>query len=187
MECYLQPVSVNGGRPATAVGKGYRFSTYAYRWIRRAIMRALADYGRTVRVAVHMVGFAAHMAMVAGQLDQCLGRELDTADIAEALDVPEQTVALALASVRQPTSLEIPVTEEGTRARVLTETKRGYHDATTRGEWSGCGRAGPVLAAMETGRGAYPEAWESRSRAGAGDGYPDALRRHRVYAAITSG
>ncbi len=93
--------------------KGYRFSTYAYRWIRRAITRALADYGRTVRVPVHMVDFAAHVAKVARELEQCLGRELDTADIAEALDVPEEKVALALASVHQPTSLETPVTEDG--------------------------------------------------------------------------
>jgi RNA polymerase primary sigma factor len=60
-----------------------------------------------------MVDFAAHVAKVAGELEQHLGRELDTADIAAALGVPEEKVALALASVRQPASLESPVTEDG--------------------------------------------------------------------------
>ena len=37
------------------VDKGYKFSTYATWWIRQAITRAIADYGRNIRVPVHMV------------------------------------------------------------------------------------------------------------------------------------
>ncbi len=93
--------------------RGYRFSTYAHWWIRQAIRRALADQGRTVRVPVHMVEFAARARRVAGELAQRLGREPDIAEIAAALGVPVEKVVHTDAVMHLPTSLETPATEDG--------------------------------------------------------------------------
>ncbi len=93
--------------------RGYRFSTYAHWWIRQAMTRALADHGRTVRVPVHMVEFAAQARRVAGDLEQRLGREPGAAEIAAAMGVPVEKVVHAHAALQPPTSLETPATEDG--------------------------------------------------------------------------
>ncbi len=93
--------------------RGYRFSTYAHWWIRQAMTRALADHGRTVRVPVHMVEFAAQARRVAGDLEQRLGWEPSAAEIAAALGVPVEKVVHAHAALQPPTSLETPATEDG--------------------------------------------------------------------------
>jgi len=93
--------------------RGYRFSTYAHWWIRQAITRALADHGRTVRVPVHTIEFAARANRVAGELTQQMGREPGTAEIAAALGVPVETVVRAQVALQPPASLETPVTEDG--------------------------------------------------------------------------
>ncbi len=93
--------------------RGYRFSTYAHWWIRQAIRRAIADQGRTVRVPVHTVDFAARARRVAGDLEQQLGREPGAAEIATALGVPVETVVYAHVALQPPISLEMPVTEDG--------------------------------------------------------------------------
>jgi len=93
--------------------RGYRFSTYAHWWIRQAMTRALADHGRTVRVPVHLVEFAARARRVAGDLEQRLGREPDVAEIAAALGVPVEKVVHTDVALQPPTSLETPATEDG--------------------------------------------------------------------------
>jgi len=93
--------------------RGYRFSTYAHWWIRQAMTRALADHGRTVRVPVHTVEFAARGRRVAGDLEQRLGREPGAAEIAAALGVPVEKVVHTAVAIQAPTSLETPTTEDG--------------------------------------------------------------------------
>lgn len=93
--------------------QGYRFSTYAYWWIRQAIGRALYDQGRVVRIPVHMMEFSRRVAQMNRDLEQRQGHEPVPADIAAALHAPTSKVVQALSSWPQTVSLEATVTEDG--------------------------------------------------------------------------
>ncbi len=88
--------------------RGFRFSTYATWWIRQAISRAVADYGRTIRLPVHVVEALNKLERTRRTLRETGGREPSTVDLAGALHLSEEKVQLLLDASRLPLSLDAP-------------------------------------------------------------------------------
>ncbi len=93
--------------------RGFKFSTYATWWIRQSITRALADQGRMIRLPVHASDKVNKLAEVGRQLEQRLGRQPSSQEIAAEMGMPLQRVDRLLKSAQQPISLETPVGESG--------------------------------------------------------------------------
>jgi RNA polymerase primary sigma factor len=92
--------------------KGFKFSTYATWWIRQAITRAIADQARTIRIPVHMVETINKMIRTSRRLQQELGREPTSDEIAMAMEMPPERVREIMKISQEPVSLEMPIGEE---------------------------------------------------------------------------
>jgi RNA polymerase nonessential primary-like sigma factor len=89
--------------------RGYKFSTYAYWWIRQAITRAIAQQARTIRLPIHITEKLNKIKKVQRELTQQLGHAPTPAEIAEALELEPAQIREFLQMARQPVSLDLKV------------------------------------------------------------------------------
>jgi len=89
--------------------RGYKFSTYAYWWIRQGITRAIAEKSRTIRLPIHITETLNKLKKGQRELSQELGRTPTVSELAVAVELPEEEVKDLLCRARQPVSLETKV------------------------------------------------------------------------------
>ncbi len=89
--------------------RGYKFSTYAYWWIRQAITRAIAQQARAIRLPIHITEKLNKIKKVQRELSQTLGRNATPTEIAKELELEPAQIREYLSIARQPISLDVRV------------------------------------------------------------------------------
>ncbi len=89
--------------------RGYKFSTYAFWWIRQAITRAIADQGRTIRLPVHLGDKLNRLKGISLRLQQELGREPTSEELTEHMGISVEKVQELLKARLEPVSLDLPL------------------------------------------------------------------------------
>ena len=92
-------------------GRGYKFSTYAYWWIRQGITRAIAEKSRAIRLPIHVTENLNKLKKAQRELSQLNGEMPDVFQLSDHLGLTVDEIKDLMCKARQPTSLEIKIGE----------------------------------------------------------------------------
>lgn len=109
--------------------KGYRFSTYAGTWIRSAMVGAIKNQGRGLRMPAHLSALAAQIYQAEQQFEQEHHRTPTISELARRCDVDPEQVARVRELRASPVSLEAPVGEDTSLSDLLSDVADSGPDA----------------------------------------------------------
>ena len=93
--------------------RGFKLSTYAVWWIRQAILNALCEKGRSVRIPLNQVGLQQRIKKCVQNFIQVEERQPTISELAELLQLPEDKIEDSLRMVSSEVSIDLPVGEDG--------------------------------------------------------------------------
>ena len=99
--------------------RGHKFSTYALWWIRQALIRAIQNQSRTIRIPSHMHDTLLKYYRTYNALSKRLGREPKTSELAKDLSLSVEQTERLQKMTREPVSLETQV--KGTDSKLLKD------------------------------------------------------------------
>ena len=92
--------------------RGYKFSTYATWWVRQAVTRAVADYGNTIRIPVHMTESYNKIRRIKQKYLQEHGKQPSDNELSEMSGVPLAKVQLLIQAMRGVESIDAPIGDD---------------------------------------------------------------------------
>jgi len=93
--------------------KGFKFSTYATWWIKQAIIRAIANNSRSIRIPVHMSDKIRNLKRAIVKLSVDFGREPEDEELAQYLKTTTKKIKMIKDSIiKEPVSFTTPVAQD---------------------------------------------------------------------------
>jgi RNA polymerase primary sigma factor len=110
--------------------RGFKFISYAVWWIRQAILEALSDKARVIRIPLNQVGVLGKINKAYSKLEQDLGRAPSPEEIAEELDIPEHKVKETLSSSKNHVSYDAPMGGDDENSSMIEVLSNGDSPST---------------------------------------------------------
>ena len=106
------------------VDKGYRFISYAVWWIRQAIIQALSDNSRTIRLPISQIHIIAKINKAISEFEQLHNRKPSNEELEKIVDIPAHKIDKIMSSESKVVSIDTPFKdeEEGTLVDVIPNT-----------------------------------------------------------------
>ena len=109
--------------------KGFKFISYAVWWIRQAILQAVAEQSRMVRLPLNQVGFLSRVKKTASYLEQLYQRKPTIKEIADELNLPEEKVDAIIKVGSKEISMDAPVSSDDEMSFIDTMIPEDNNDA----------------------------------------------------------